>query len=107
MAAEDPLLRSVADSGDFFTTGECRDLLFHVQEHRTTLPEIKSFLAANGLQFVDFHVDALIVHMFTNRFPGPSAMTDLDHWHAFESENTSTFAGMYQFSVRKPAANAS
>ena len=24
--------------GDFFTTGECRDLLFHVQEHQFTIP---------------------------------------------------------------------
>ena len=45
------LLRSVTSWGDFYTTNECRDLLFHVQEHRVTIPEIKSFLAANNLRF--------------------------------------------------------
>ena len=29
-------------------------------------------------------------------------MTDLDRWHEFETELPDTFAGMYQFLVRKP-----
>ena len=29
-------------------------------------------------------------------------MTDLDRWHAFETEAPATFAKMYQFFVRKP-----
>ena len=28
-------------------------------------------------------------------------MTDLDSWHMFETENPTTFAGMYQFWVQK------
>ncbi len=102
MAAEDPLLKSLVNGDDFFTTSECRDLLFHVQEHRTTLPEIKAFVAANNLQFSGFYLDAPTLHTFAQRFPAPSAMTDLDRWHAFETEVPDTFAGMYQFSVRKP-----
>ena len=39
---------------DFFTTSECRDLLFHVQEHQFTIPEIAAFLRANGLRFIGF-----------------------------------------------------
>lgn len=103
IASEDPLLKSVSKSGDFFSTSECRDLLFHVQEHRTTLPEIKSFLAANGLQFVGFFVDALTQHTFAKRFPEPAALTNLDRWHSFEAELPETFASMYQFFARKPA----
>jgi 2-polyprenyl-3-methyl-5-hydroxy-6-metoxy-1,4-benzoquinol methylase len=105
MAGEDPLLRSVVDGGDFFTIGECRDLLFHVQEQRTTLPEIKSLLAANDVQFVGFYLDAFTRHTFAKRFPAPSAITDLDCWHQFETEAPGTFAGMYQFLVRKPDAD--
>ena len=38
-AAEDgSLLKSASTFSDFFTTNECRDLIFHVQEHRMTLP---------------------------------------------------------------------
>ena len=106
IASEDAALKSTANRGDFFATSECRDLLFHIQEHRVTLPEIKSFLAENDLQFVTFFVDALTQHTFTTRFPGTKALTDLDLWHAFEVDFPNTFAGMYQFSVRKPALSA-
>jgi SAM-dependent methyltransferase/tetratricopeptide (TPR) repeat protein len=106
MVSDDPLLKSLLASSDFFTVGECRDLLFHVQEHRTSLPEIKAFLAANDLAFAGFHLDALILNAFSQRFPSPAAVTDLDCWHAFETEAPSTFAGMYQFSVRKRTAGS-
>ena len=33
-------------------------------------------------------------------------MTDLDSWHLFETEAPDTFASMYQFWVRKPAARS-
>src|SRR5580704_15308453 len=42
-------LRNIAKFPDFFTTSECRDLLFHVQEHQMTIPEIKAFLGENHL----------------------------------------------------------
>ena len=51
IASENSLLRLVLEGSDFYTTSECRDLLFHVQEHATVLPEIKAFLDANGVQF--------------------------------------------------------
>ena len=102
IAAADPLLRSLTDRHDFYTTSECRDLLFHVQEHRITLPEIKSFVAANNLNFAGFMLDPLVVHKFAARFPEPAAMTDLDRWHEFETELPDTFAGMYRFQVQKP-----
>ena len=106
-AAEDPLLKSVSRGEDFFTIGECRDLLFHVQEHRVTLPAIKSFVAENDLEFRGFFLDALTHHRFATRFPQPGAGFDLDRWHAFETGAPDTFAGMYQFSVRKPGARGS
>lgn len=104
MATSDPLLNSLSRGSDFFTTAECRDLLFHVQEQRTTLPEIKSFLAANSVEFGGFFLDALTHQRFSARFPQPEASLDLDCWHAFESEAPDTFAAMYLFSVRKPDA---
>jgi tetratricopeptide (TPR) repeat protein len=102
MTADDPLLKSVTQWADFFSADECRDLLFHVQEHRIGLPQIKAFLAVNGAQFAGFILDPTTAQRFAARFPGPTAMTDLDCWHSFETEAPSTFAGMYQFWVRKP-----
>jgi len=37
-----PELRWLCDMPDFYSTSECRDLLFHVQEHRLTLGQIES-----------------------------------------------------------------
>ena len=39
---------------DFFTLSECRDLLFHVHEHRHTLAQIADFLTENDLTFLGF-----------------------------------------------------
>jgi tetratricopeptide (TPR) repeat protein/2-polyprenyl-3-methyl-5-hydroxy-6-metoxy-1,4-benzoquinol methylase len=104
ITAEDPSLHSITQWGDFFSISECRDLLFHVQEHRITLPQIKSFLAANNLEFAGFALDAAVQYRFATRFPERSALTDLDRWHVFETEAPNTFTGMYMFWVRMPAA---
>jgi len=106
-AAEDgSLLKSLTRVDDFFTTSECRDLLFHPQEHRLTLPDIKAFIAANGLQFTGFVLPPIVLQRFAARFPDRAAMTDLERWQAFEAEAPETFTGMYLFSVRKPAVQA-
>jgi SAM-dependent methyltransferase len=105
MAADDgSLLKSVIQWNDFFAMNECRDLIFHVQEHHITLREIKLFLAAAGVQFGGFMLDAPTVQRFATRFPEPTAMTNLDSWQAFETQTPSTFAAMYQFWVHKPVA---
>jgi tetratricopeptide (TPR) repeat protein/SAM-dependent methyltransferase len=107
IASGDVLLNSLTQCDDFFTINECRDLLFHVQEHRIDLREIKSFLAANDVQFAGFLLDAPKRHRFAARFPERASITDLECWLAFEAEAPDTFAGMYQFQVRKPQpANA-
>jgi tetratricopeptide (TPR) repeat protein len=105
LATEDgSLLKSLTMFGDFFTTNECRDLIFHVQEHRITLREIKSFLAANDLEFAGFDLDAFTLQKFAVRFPEQGAANDLDRWQAFELLAPETFAGMYRFTVRKPSS---
>ncbi len=103
MATDNPLLKSLMNSSDFYTINECRDLLFHAQEHRMTLPQIKSFLIANTAQFAGFVMDPATLQRFAARFPQPSARFDLDCWHSFETEEPNTFVGMYQFWVRKLA----
>jgi SAM-dependent methyltransferase len=98
----DPLVRSVSQWADFFSADECRDLLFHVQEHRIGLPEIRAFLAENGAQFSGFILDAAAMQRFAQRFPDRASMLDLDCWHRFETEAPNTFSGMYNFWIRKP-----
>ncbi len=105
-AADGSALKSVIQWQDFFTTNECRDLLFHVQEHRMTLPQIKAFLAANGVEFSGFIQEPSQLRRFVARFPDRAALLDLDCWHRLETEDPRLFSAMYQFWVRKPAGPA-
>lgn len=91
-------LRSVARFADFFSTSECRDLLFHTQEARVTIPEIKAFLAEAGLRFIGFDFDAGAQERLRTLFAQSGwSITDLDRWHALETAEPNLFAGMYQF----------
>jgi 2-polyprenyl-3-methyl-5-hydroxy-6-metoxy-1,4-benzoquinol methylase len=102
LPAEDPI-RSVLAVGDFYSTSNCRDLLFHVQETRFTLPQIAAFLAENRLTLLGFVLDAATLRRYDQRFPDDPARTNLVHWHQFEQDNPDTFISMYQFWVQKPA----
>jgi SAM-dependent methyltransferase/tetratricopeptide (TPR) repeat protein len=101
LAAGDPLLARVAEYQDFFSTSECRDLLFHVQEHRLVLPQIKAFITAHDLRFLGFVVDGAVITHFRRRFPEDPTATDLDRWDTFELEHPAMFGRMYQFWVQK------
>jgi hypothetical protein len=46
----------VLTSQDFFSTSGCRDLLFHVQEHRVTSTEVGLFVQENDLTFIGFEM---------------------------------------------------
>lgn len=96
-------LRSLARSRDFFTTSECRDLLFHVQEARLNIPPLKQFLGESGLRFLGFEFDTGRQQQLHALFRQSGwAFTDLDRWHALETADPMLFAGMYQFWVQKP-----
>ena len=56
--------KTVISAGDFYSTSDCRDLLFHVQEYQHTLPEIAAFLAAEKLQFLGFQLDARVLRAY-------------------------------------------
>src|SRR5262249_30295052 len=94
-------LKDVAKAGDFFSTSECRDLLFHIQECRLTIPDIKAFIVENDLKFIGFEFTPRIMQHYRDTFGGDRFMRDLDRWHALETEKPDTFAGMYQFWVQK------
>ncbi len=95
-------LASVTRFNDFFATSECRDLLFHVQESRTTIPAIKAFLAEHGLKFIGFEFGDAALRGYRALFAEQRwSMSDLDRWHDFETKYPDTFSGMYQFWVQK------
>jgi 2-polyprenyl-3-methyl-5-hydroxy-6-metoxy-1,4-benzoquinol methylase len=95
-------LRTLARYADFFNTSGCRDLLFHVQEHRFSLIQIKEFLEANQLAFIGFELGAGTLRDYAARYPHDRSMSDLDCWDAFERERPDTFGSMYQFWCQAP-----
>ena len=79
-----------------------RDLLFHVQEHRFTIPQISKILSDLDLEFLGFNfIDDYIKNEFTQIFPEDKNNVSLDNWHHFELNNPDIFIGMYQFWVKK------
>lgn len=94
-------LKQVTRMKDFFSISSCRDLLFHVQEHRFTLPQIKEALDTLGLTFVGFEFSKKAMkRRLIREHPDPQAAYSLDAWHEFEIANPKVFR-LYQFWVQK------
>ncbi|MDG2354377.1 MAG: tetratricopeptide repeat protein, partial [Paracoccaceae bacterium] len=85
---------------DFFSLSTMRDLIFHVQEHRFTLQQIKNCLDELGLKFCGFENKVAISNF--REFHGEEVdICDLVLWHEFEESHPDTFVAMYQFWCQK------
>ena len=95
---EDINCDSVLKSGDFYSLSSCRDLLFHVQEHCFTIPQLKTSLQQLDLRFMGFQ--AVVEQIYTDysrMFPEDQEMIDLDNWCQYEQNESTAFKRMYQF----------
>ena len=92
--------KQIFDASDFYSLSTLKDLLFHVQEHRFTIPQIQDSLAELGLKFCGFEAGRIMSHFKLNH-TGANDPYDLDKWQAYEELNPSAFAGMYQFWCQK------
>ena len=100
--SDDPLLKSLTQSGDFYSLSTLRDLLFHTQEHHFTLPKIDVILKELGLNFIGFEFSSKDeINSFKNKYTENNAPYNLEYWHRFETSNQQLFRGMYQFWVQK------
>ena len=82
--SEDALLATLARNEDFYSMSGCRDLLFHVQEHRFSLPQIEAMIGRLGLRFLGFEFadSGATLARYQARFKDP---LDLKSWHRFET----------------------
>ena len=92
--------QTILKSPDFYSLSTLKDLLFHVQEHRFTIPQIKGHLDAIGLKFCGIETTKIVSH-FKQTNTLDNDPYDLDKWHTYELVNPKTFAGMYQFWCQK------
>ena len=94
--------KQIVSNPDFYCLSGLRDLLFHVQEHRFTISEIKDSLAQLDLDFCGFEFRSdKKADKFKSQNLTQNAIYDLDKWNVFEKENTTIFFGMYQFWCQK------
>jgi SAM-dependent methyltransferase/tetratricopeptide (TPR) repeat protein len=99
-----PHIGRLIEATDFFSLSDCRDLLFHVQEHQFTLPQIGECVKELGLEFIGLnlqHVPQL--EAFEATLPPANDPAYLQKWHEYELEHPATFMGMYQFWLQKPS----
>ena len=100
-------MKDIMRSTDFYSMSMCRDLVFHVQEHRYTLPQITEILDELNLAFISMKFKSKIAQKkYMAQHPGDKMFKDFDAMHKFEIENPNTFWGMYAFLCnRKDAEN--
>ena len=92
--------KRILNSLDFYSLSTLKDLLFHVQEHRFTIPQIKDCLFELGLKFCGFEY-ANMVSNFKETNRSKDDLYDLDKWQSYEEANPRSFGGMYQFWCQK------
>jgi SAM-dependent methyltransferase len=85
---------------DFYTMSGCRDLLFHVQEHRFDLLGVARLLDETGFKLCDLRVGPAAVERFHRDVQGGD-VTSLADWHKFEVKNPITFRKMYPIIIMK------
>ena len=87
---------------DFYSISTVRDLIFHVKEHRFTLPQISKILHDFKLIFLGFNdINTPVKKKFSIEFPNDKNYASLKNWHKFEIDNPNTFPAMYNFWVKK------
>ena len=96
-AGKAPEINSLTKSSDFYTLSSCRDLCFHMQEHRFTINQLQEILKSNELEFLGFFLPKPVKSLYAKYFPEERKQTNLQNWAKFEENHPNTFAGMYQF----------
>jgi len=98
----EPDLEPLLASPDFFSLSNCRDLLFHVQEHQYDIRAIEALLKHTDLEWIGFQLpDPKVTRRYREINPGDPNGLQLARWHSFEQQYPDTFAGMYQFWCRR------
>ena len=96
-----PELNELPKNPDMYSLSTCRDLLFHAQETRYTLPKIEQLLAELDLEFIAFEGIENAKRIYRIKYRDDAQMTNLANWAKFEEEHPDTFESMYAIIARK------
>ena len=93
-------LKRLATGRDFYSISSVKDLIFHAQEYRFTLPEIFKMLENLNLEFLGF-CDSKVKNKYSKLFRNDKKNTSFSNWNEFETLEPLAFFKMYTFWVRK------
>ena len=93
-------LKRLATERDFYSISSVKDLIFHAQEYRFTLPEIFKMLENLNLEFLGF-CDSKVKNKYSKLFRNDKKKTSFSNWNEFETLEPLAFFKMYTFWVRK------
>lgn len=91
----------IISSPDFYSMSNCRDLIFHEQEHQFTPDKIASLLGDNQLDFIGMLPTMTARQLMEKQIGKLDKNNTLENWDIIEQSNPDIFAGMYQFYCRK------
>ena len=94
---------ALTHSPDFYSISDCRDLIFHVQEHRYTLPQIAAMGRELGLECLGLELDDPA--LYAGRAGGAATLPppgDLEAWDRFEQAHPQAFGSTYKIWWQKP-----
>jgi 2-polyprenyl-3-methyl-5-hydroxy-6-metoxy-1,4-benzoquinol methylase len=96
----------IISSHDFYSMSNCRDLIFHEQEHQFTPDKISNLLSNNQLDFIGMLPTnggrkAFEKIIGTGLNKNNKSNNTLKNWDIVEQEQEDIFSGMYQFYCRK------
>ncbi len=95
--------KRIKERVDFYTTSNCRDLLFHVHEDNYTPKRLHEEITALGLDFVGFeeYEELGLNNAYQAMFADDVSLTNLLNWEEFEKSQVETPEG-YVFWCQKP-----
>lgn len=104
-SAPDSPLRKLLRARDFYSMSECRDLLFHVQEHQYSLPQVEELARAAGLAPLGLtrQLPRNAVLAYRKLFPGEADLASVRNWDQVEAAYPDLFLGMFHFWCRAPS----
>lgn len=91
----------IINSQDFYSMSNCRDLIFHEQEHQFTPSRISDLLANNQLNFIGMLPTTSARQLFEKNIGHLTCNNTLENWDIIEQTQPDIFSGMYQFYCRK------
>ena len=86
---------------DFYSVSGCRDLAFHVVEHRYTLPAFAELVGRAGLRIERVVAPDTAIRQFRARYPDVNPEASIAEWTAFEAQHPGCFGSMYRLMLAK------